>query len=65
MTHRDIVSRKFTGKLSGFDDKQERRYQQKHLKAYLKGHQLFQIGIDNAGFPVYNAVKQQYFRKTA
>lgn len=75
MNHTEIVSRKFLGKIAGFEtgkqddqgrniiDKAERNYQQKHLKAYLKGHQRFQAGFDLNGTPAYHEVKQQYTKK--
>ena len=37
--------RVFLGKISGFADKQERAFEQAHLKAYLAGHRLFQFGL--------------------
>lgn len=36
--------RKFEGKLSGFDSKEEEIMEKKHLKAYIKGHSHFKNG---------------------
>lgn len=37
--------RSFGGKISGFDNKQERRFETKHLEAYLRGDKVFQYGF--------------------
>ena len=50
--------RHFGGKLSGFADKQERAFEQKHLKAYLKGAESFPFGKDKDGNVVYHKVKE-------
>lgn len=38
------LSRSFGGKTEGFESKGEQRFEQKHLKAYLKGYQRFRFG---------------------
>lgn len=37
-------TRAFGGKTDNFESKEERRFEQKHLKAYLKGNRLFRHG---------------------
>lgn len=39
------VSRKFLGKLTDFASPQERAFEKKHLKAYIRGHQFFTFGF--------------------
>lgn len=39
------TKRGFGGKLTGFTDKAEKDYEQKHLKAYLKGFKFFRHGF--------------------
>lgn len=41
--------RSFKGKTSDFKDKQERSFEQKRLKAYLKGYDNFQYGDTRIG----------------
>jgi len=41
------LRRSFGGKINGFKDKQERAFEQKHLKAYTKGHKRFRMGLDD------------------
>lgn len=43
--------RKFLGKLTGFVDKEEQRFEQKHLDAYIKGQEEFQWGFTNMQNP--------------
>lgn len=50
-------AREFKGKLSGFRSNEERNFEKKHLKAYLKGETLFQFGRDHLGKPMYFKVK--------
>lgn len=61
-----ILSRSFEGKLDNFESKEERRFEQKHLKAYLKGWTQFTYGVNvdketGIKFPKYHEVKQSYF----
>lgn len=37
--------RSFGGKTENFVDKQEQAFEQRHLKAYLKGKKMFQCGF--------------------
>ena len=37
--------RNFGGKTEGFESKQEKHFEQRHLKAYLKGHKKFKFGF--------------------
>jgi len=37
--------RQFGGKINGFADKHERAFENAHLKAYLKGHKVFNFGF--------------------
>lgn len=56
------TSRKFLGKTEGFTDKQEKRFEQAHLRGYLSGHPLFQYGFKdgiNGRVPAYHEVKQE------
>jgi len=49
--------RSFGGKLEGFADNRERHFNQRMLKAYLKGGQYFRFGFDkDTGKPVTYAV---------
>jgi hypothetical protein len=36
----------FGGKLSGFESKEERNFESKHLRAYLKGKPTFNYGYE-------------------
>ena len=40
------ITRRFTGKLGGFETKQERNFYKKALKAYVKGKERFIFGIN-------------------
>lgn len=55
-------NRSFGGKTEGFKDKAEQAFEQKHLKAYLKGNERFRHGYmtDSLGnrFPKYHEVKE-------
>jgi hypothetical protein len=59
-----ILTRKFLGKTEGFKDKQERNFENKHLKAYLNGHTHFIHGRTKTQhgeiFPVFHDVKQEF-----
>ncbi len=37
-------TRSFEGKLTGFKNNNERNFETKHLRAYIKGHRQFQHG---------------------
>lgn len=50
--------RSFGGKIDNFIDRNERAFEQKHLKTYLKGHKRFQIGKYPNGEPMYSEVKE-------
>ena len=41
-----LKERHFGGKLSGFTDKAENKLENKHLAAYLKGHETFISGYE-------------------
>lgn len=58
MEKRKKRSRRFLGKIDGFIDRQEKAFEQKHLKAYLKGQTKFIIGY-RQGMAVYSDVKQE------
>lgn len=54
-------NRQFLGKLTGFSSPEEKNYEQRHLKAYIKGQQLFNYGFEGVGRnrrPKYHLVKQ-------
>ncbi len=51
-------SRSFGGKTENFTDKRERAFEQKHLKAYLKGWERFRYGFDINGSPKWHTVKE-------
>lgn len=54
-------TRHFGGKLTDFNDKQERAFENKHLKAYLRGDKLFQYGYRDGKMgrePAVFAVKE-------
>lgn len=46
-TEKKELRRSFGGKIDNFKDKTEKAFQQRHLKAYLKGNKLFRMGFDN------------------
>jgi len=47
-THR-LEPRKFLGKTENFENKDERHFFQRMLKAYLQGRKFFDFGIDKFG----------------
>lgn len=47
----DTHTRRFLGKLTDFESKQERRREKKHLRAYLKGRKFFQDGFEDGNLP--------------
>ena len=52
--------RQFLGKVKDFDSKEEQKFENKHLKAYLKGHEQFAFGteiINNREVPKFYEVK--------
>lgn len=55
------LSRKFLGKMENFENKTERNYYTKMLRAYLKGASQFVFGKDSAKNPRVFHVQQQYF----
>jgi hypothetical protein len=64
--------RKFLGKTEGFESKEEQRFEQKHLKAYIKGREFFFFGkeevLDSEGNligmrPKRHKVKEESFFK--
>lgn len=44
---RTITKRRFLGKTDNFADKQERNFNKKMLKAYLRGDANFSFGLDS------------------
>ena len=50
------LTRVFLGKLSGFQSKQERNFEKKHLKSYLRGDVTFSYGYDNERKPKFYKV---------
>lgn len=48
--------RRFGGKTEGFLNKEEQRREEKHLKAYKKGHNRYISGYDLKGKPIYEPV---------
>ena len=60
----NVLTRRFTGKTSGFKDKQEQRFHQKALKAYAKGCTHFPFGKNVLNQTNYVEVPQEYsYRK--
>lgn len=62
------VIREFLGKTEGFKDVQEQRWEQKHLKAYLKGYERFTFGYEGQGLdrhPVWHRVDQKLLIESA
>lgn len=58
------IRRKFLGKTEDFVDKEEQRFEQKHLKAYIKGKTQFRYGyetINGQRFPAWHRVKQDFY----
>lgn len=54
-------SRRFLGKLTDFSSSEEKNFQQRHLKAYIKGQQFFNYGFEGVGRnkrPKYHKVQQ-------
>lgn len=56
--------RVFKGKINNFTSKEERNFEKKHLKAYLRGDKFFTYGIDNLGKPITHEVQQEYIEPT-
>lgn len=53
--------RSFGGKTENFKNKEEKRFEEKHLKAYLKGSKRFADGKDSiTGLPKYFLVKENW-----
>jgi len=57
-------TRVFKGKLIDFKDKEERNFEKKHLKAYLRGDEFFEYGLDERGKPIIRKVQQEYIEPT-
>lgn len=61
-----ILSRRFLGKTDNFKDKQERNFELKHLRAYLKGQTHFingRLKLQTGEIvPSFHSVKQEYFQ---
>lgn len=59
------TERRFLGKTEGFKNKAEERFEQKHLAAYLKGHERFRYGFSRnknsmgRGDVIWHDVKQE------
>ncbi len=54
MTNNKIkTKRSFGGKIDNFETKEERNFQKKHLRAYLKGNSHFRHGFDLKGKPIF------------
>lgn len=53
--------RRFLGKTEGFIDKQEQKFENRHLKAYKRGEEYFIYGRDVERNPVYHNTKQELF----
>ena len=51
--------RQFKGKIDNFSSKEERNFEKKHLKAYLRGDKYFFYGIDDLGNPKRYEVQQE------
>lgn len=49
MEKKEELRRSFGGKINNFKDKAERAFEDKHLKAYLKGHEKFTFGFKTVG----------------
>lgn len=52
------LERSFGGKTENFKSKEEQRFEQKHLKAYLRGDKTFKYGFDKNGDPIFYKVKE-------
>lgn len=48
----------FGGKIANFKDEAERAFEQKHLRAFLKGWQRFIHGKNLEGKPIWHNVKR-------
>lgn len=42
-------NRQFLGKLTDFSSAEEKNFEQRHLKAYLRGYQWFNFGFEGIG----------------
>ena len=52
------LRRSFGGKIDNFTNKLERAFEQRHLKAYLKGKQYFRFGFNAMGDPNWFKVNE-------
>ncbi len=48
--------RKFLGKIKDFKDKEEQRFEQKHLRAYIQGRTEFKWGMKEIENPITKIV---------
>lgn len=53
---KEIAKPIFGGKTADFKDENERAFEKKHLRAYLKGHTRFTHGIDKEGNKIWHRV---------
>ena len=62
MENEKELRRRFGGKTANFKAKTEKAFEQKHLRAYLKGHERFRMGFNSlTGEP--NWYKVHYLNK--
>lgn len=61
---KEELRRAFGGKLNDFKDKYEKLFEQKHLKAYLRGWKQFSYGKDKHGYSIYHKVKELWINDT-
>jgi hypothetical protein len=52
------TKRQFLGKLDNFTSKEERNFEKKHLRCYLRGDKFFEYGHDEVGQPIRREVQQ-------
>lgn len=51
-------TRSFGGKIKDFESPAEKAFENKHLRAYLKGWQQFRHGFDERHNPIWHLVKE-------
>lgn len=59
-TYKAEPKRRFKGKIDNFESKEERNFEKKHLKAYLRGDKYFFYGTDALGKPIQYEVQQEW-----
>lgn len=59
LQQKNSTKRIFKGKLDNFTSKEERNFEKKHLKAYLRGDKYFFFGVDAKGEPIRYKVLQE------